>query len=242
VFCIDYHIPAALAKEAATLDVLSDGRLEFGIGAGWHGDEYRAMGLTFDEGPRRVSKLVEVVALVKAHWSGEQLDCNGEYVKVSGYAGLPMPVQRPRPPIMIGGSRQRVLTLAAREADIVSIANVAWVARTELGLTPMEEFVRRVRFVREAAGERFADLELESAPSVTVVTDDVDATLARLGPTLRNIDPDALRHHPNALVGTEGEIAERLQEQREVAAVSYVTISEDQIESFAPVVARLNGR
>jgi probable F420-dependent oxidoreductase len=200
------------------------------------------MGLTFDEGPRRVSKLVEVVALVKAHWSGEQLDCNGEYVKVSGYAGLPMPVQRPRPPIMIGGSRQRVLTLAAREADIVSIANVAWVARTELGLTPMEEFVRRVRFVREAAGERFADLELESAPSVTVVTDDVDATLARLGPTLRNIDPDALRHHPNALVGTEGEIAERLQEQREVAAVSYVTISEDQIESFAPVVARLNGR
>ena len=240
VFCIDYHVPAALAKEAATIDLLSDGRLEFGIGAGWHGDEYRAMGLIFDDPPRRVSKLEEVVAVVKAHWSGEQLDFHGEQVTVSGYAGLPIPVQRPRPPILIGGSRKRVLSFAAREADIVSIANVPWAARTQDGLTPMEEFARRVQIVREAAGERFPQLELESAPSTTVITDDVDSTLARLGPTLRNIDPEALRHHPNALVGSEGEMVERLQAQRHQFGISYITITEDQVDDFAPVVARLD--
>ena len=130
VFCIDYHVPAVLAKEAATLDLLSDGRLEFGIGAGWSEDEYEAMGLPFDAARRRITKLEEVVALVKAHWSGEALDCEGEFVKASGYAGLPLPVQQPHPPIMIGGGRKRVLSFAAREADIVSISNVRSTPRT----------------------------------------------------------------------------------------------------------------
>ncbi len=125
VFCIDYHVPAVLAKETATLDLLSDGRLEMGIGAGWSEVEYTAMGLNFDRPGRRIAKLAEVVSLIKAHWQGEELDYSGDFVQVRGYAGRPRPVQsqqRPHPPIMIGGGGQRVLSLAGREADIVSIS------------------------------------------------------------------------------------------------------------------------
>ncbi len=95
VFCIDYHVPAVLAKEAATLDLLSDGRLEMGIGAGWSEVEYTAMGLEFDRPGRRIAKLAEVVSLIKAHWQGEELDYSGDFVQVRGYAGRPRPVQKP---------------------------------------------------------------------------------------------------------------------------------------------------
>ena len=136
VFCIDYHVPAVLAKEAATLDLLSDGRLEMGIGAGWSETEYNAMGLTFDRPGRRIAKLAEVVSLIKAHWDGEELDYAGEIVQVRGYAGRPRPVQRPHPPIMIGGGGPRMLSFAGREADIVSMSSVPFVARDAEGLDP----------------------------------------------------------------------------------------------------------
>jgi probable F420-dependent oxidoreductase len=236
VFCIDYHVPAVLAKEAATLDFLSDGRLEFGIGAGWHADEYRAMGLEFGDGPRRVDKLEEVIALVKAHWSGEQIDVQGHYVKVQGYSGLPLPVQKPRPLIMIGGGKKRVLSIAAREADVVSIATVPWAHPT-----PFEELEDRVGYVREAAGDRFGDLELELSPSCVEITDDVHGTLERIAPGLRNADPDILGDHPNVLVGSVDQIVDKLSSLREKAAINYVTIPVSQIEPFAPVGARLSG-
>jgi len=236
VFCVDYHVPAALAKEAATIDLLSDGRLELGIGGGWFGDEYRAMGLTFAEPGQRVSKLEEVVAMFKAHFSGEQMDCSGSYVTVRGYSGLPDPVQRPHPPIMIGGSKKRVLSLAAREADIVSIATVAW-----QDPDPHAEALRRIGHVREVAGDRFAVLDIETSPSYTEVTDDVDGALRRVAPTLRNADPDVLRTHPNVLVGSVEQIVDSLQRQREELFVNYVTIPGDKLDAFSPVVARLAG-
>src|SRR6185437_2823172 len=127
VFCIDYHVPAVLAKEAATLDLLSDGRLELGVGAGWSEVEYSAMGLDFAEPGRRIAKLTEVVSLIRAHWRGDELDVSGDFVQVHGYAGTPRPVQRPHPPIMIGGGGRRVLTLAGREGDIVSLSSVPFV-------------------------------------------------------------------------------------------------------------------
>jgi probable F420-dependent oxidoreductase len=236
VFCIDYHVPAVLAKEAATIDLLSDGRLVFGIGAGWHADEYEAMGLSFADGPRRIDKLEEVVALIKAHWSGEQIDPTGDYGRASGYSGLPVPVQKPHPPIMIGGSKKRVLSFAARQADIVSINNVAWADPA-----PFDEVRRRLDYVRAAAGDRFDQLEIETSPSYTEVTEDVEGTLLRIGPTLRNADPHMLRTHPNVLVGSVSEMIDRLQALRETIAVNYVTVPSDQVETFAPVVSRLAG-
>ncbi|MEX5712928.1 TIGR03621 family F420-dependent LLM class oxidoreductase [Parafrankia sp. FMc6] len=246
VFCIDYHLPAVLAKEAATLDLLSDGRLEFGIGAGTNQGEYEAMGLPFHAAPQRVSKLEEVVTLVKAHWSGGPIDVAGDHVKVSGYAGLPLPVQHPRPRVLIGGSKKRVLSLAAREADIVSMANVGWKPVNDAGLTPLEEAQRRLDTIREAAGTSFPALELESSPYLVSVTDDVDRSLDRWSTSLRKaipeVTPEVLRDHPNVLVGSPEEIIDRLQERRDITGVSYITIPRKQIDDFAPVVTRLSGR
>jgi len=234
-------VPAVLAKEAATIDLLSDGRLELGIGAGWSEPEYRAMGLRFEAGPQRVSKLEEVVALLKAHWAGDDLALEGDFATATGYAGLPRPVQQPHPPIMIGGGRKRVLSLAAREADIVSIANVPFDAVNEAGLTPAQEAQRRLRFVRDVAGERLADLDIESSPFFTEITTDAHEAVERVA-TLMRTDPAGLRDHPNVLIGSEDEAVDTLLARRDAFAVNYVTVQQSQLEAFAPVVARLTGR
>jgi probable F420-dependent oxidoreductase len=244
VFCIDYHVPAVLAKEAATLDLLSGGRLEMGIGAGWSEVEYTAMGLDFDRPGRRIAKLAEVVSLLKAHWQGEELDYSGDFVQVRGYAGRPRPVQRPQrphPPIMIGGGGQRVLSLAGREADIVSISSVPFVARDAEGLDPQAVALRRTEFVRAAAGERYRGLDVESSPYFTEITDDPETVLAGVAKST-GVSVELLREHPNVLVGSLESVVEKLYSRRETLGVNYVTVQQSQIESFAPVVARLHGR
>jgi probable F420-dependent oxidoreductase len=241
VFCIDYHVPAVLAKEAATLDLLSEGRLELGIGAGWSEVEYTAMGLDFDRAGRRIAKLSEVVSLIKAHWQGEELNFSGDFVQVRGYAGRPRPVQRPHPPIMIGGGGRRVLSLAGREADIVSISSVPFVARDAEGLDPQAVAQRRIGFVRAAAGERYRGLDVESSPYFTEITDDPETYLAGVAKST-GIPVDLLRDHPNVLVGPAESVVETLRSRRETFGVNYVTVQQSQIESFAPVVTRLHGR
>ena len=244
VFCIDYHVPAVLAKEAATLDLLSDGRLEMGIGAGWSEVEYTAMGLEFDRPGRRIAKLAEVVSLIKAHWQGEELDYSGDFVQVRGYAGRPRPVQRPQrphPPIMIGGGGRRVLSLAGREADIVSISSVPFVARDSEGRDPQEVALQRTEFVRAAAGERYRGLDVESSPYFSDVTDDPETMLAGVASST-GLAVDLLRDHPNVLVGSLESVVEKLYSRRETLGVNYVTVQQSQIESFAPVVALLHGR
>jgi probable F420-dependent oxidoreductase len=236
VFCMDYHVPAVLAKEAATLDLMSDGRLELGIGAGWHADEYHAMGLEFGEPGDRVDKLVEVVALLKAFWSGEQIDIEGEHVYVVGFSGLPRPVQQ-EPPLMIGGAKKRVLAFAAREASIVSMNNVPWADPD-----PMGEAERRIGYIRAAAGDRFGDLELESAASFVEVTDDAPSVLARAAPGLRDADPRTLAAHPNVLVGSVAQMVDHLEQRRERLGLSYISVNGKDADAFAPVVARLAGR
>jgi probable F420-dependent oxidoreductase len=240
VFCIDYHVPAVLAKEIATLDLLSDGRLELGIGAGWSAIEYEAMGLEFGTPGQRIAKLKEVVALVKAHCAGDELDCTGEHVTVTGYAGTPRPVQRPHPPIMIGGGGKRVLTYAGREADIVSINTVPFAARTDDGLSPEEEAVRRFEYVRAAAGTRIGDLDIESSPFFISIGDDGEAAYQRLAEKSR-MSREVLVDHPNVLVGSADAVVETLQARRETQGVNYVTVRQSQAEKFAPVVARLTG-
>lgn len=240
VFCVDYHVPAVLAKEAATLDLLSDGRLELGIGAGWNGHEYAAMGLAFAPPPERVAKLKEFVALFKAHCTGELLEHDGRYAVATGYTGLPLPVQQPHPAIMIGGSRKVVLSFAAREADIVSLNNVDFVARNDDDLTPQEEAIRRLDHVRAAAGARFAALDIESSPFFTRITDDAAAAAVEIGGYV-GFSPDEVGRHPNVLIGSVEEIVEQLQERRETYGVNYVTVQQGELERFAPVVARLVG-
>src|SRR5206468_3998697 len=153
----------------------------------------------------------------------------------------PRPVQRPHPPIMIGGGRPRVLSFAAREADIVSISNVPFVAVNDAGLSPEGEAARRIGYVRDAAGDRFADLDVESSPYFTEVTDDVDGAVARVAGNV-GVDADGLVDHPNVLIGSAYAILDRLESRRETLGINYVTIQQSQVESFAPIAARLSGR
>ena len=241
VFCIDYHVPAVLAKEAATLDLLSDGRLEMGIGAGWSETEYNAMGLTFDRPARRIAKLAEVVSLIKAHWEGEQLDYAGRQVQVRGYAGRPRPVQRPHPPIMIGGGGPRMLSFAGREADIVSMSSVPFVAHDGKGRDPQTVAQRRIDVVRTAAGERYGRLEIESSPYFTAVTDNPETALSKAASST-GIPADVLREHPNVMIGSLETIVEMLYSRRDSLGVNYVTVQQSQLEAFASVVDRLRGR
>lgn len=240
VFCIDYHVPAVLAKEAATLDLLSAGRLELGIGAGWSGDEYAAMGLTFESPGRRIGKLEEVIDLLIAHFAGDQIDCTGDFLAVTGYAGRPRPAQRPHPPIMVGGGGRRVLGMAARKADIVSISNVPFVARNDAGLSPQEEARRRVGYVSAAAPDRFADMDIESSPYFTAITDDTHAAIDALA-SKTGIDRQILRDHPNVLIGSVDGVIDTLRSRREGLGVNYVTVQQSQMDAFAPIVARLHG-
>jgi alkanesulfonate monooxygenase SsuD/methylene tetrahydromethanopterin reductase-like flavin-dependent oxidoreductase (luciferase family) len=202
------------------------------------------MGLEFDRPGRRIAKLAEIISLIKAHWQGEELDYAGDFVQVRGYAGRPRPVQtpqRPHPPIMIGGGGQRVLSLAGREADIVSISSVPFVTRDAEGLDPQAVAQRRTEFVRAAAGERYRGLDVESSPYFTEITDDPETALAGVSRST-GIAVDLLRDHPNVLVGSLESIVEKLYSRREALGVNYVTVQQSQIESFAPVVDLLHGR
>ncbi len=243
VFCNDYRHPVMLAKEAATLDLLSDGRLELGLGAGWMKGEYEAAGMTFDPPGLRIDRLEESIALLKALMGPDEVDFQGEHFQASGFAGAPKPVQQPHPPIMIGGGSRRVLSLAAREAQVVSFkfnnrAGVLGPDGVKSG-TP-EETARKIGWVRDAAGDRFADLELEIGAYFTFVTDQADATAGGMGKAF-GFSADEMKSHPHALIGSPDEICEELVRRREAFGISYVTVGDNVFEAFAPVVARLTG-
>lgn len=244
VFCADYHVPAVLAKEAATLDLLSEGRLELGLGAGWIRAEYDAMGIGWEPPSVRIDRLAEVVALVKAHFGGEQIDLAGRYVRVSGYRGVPSPVQQPRPPIMIGGGRERILGLAGREADIVSINfdnSPGRLGPASVQGSTAEETDRKIGWIRAGAGDRFDSIELEIAAYFTAVTADTTGQTRAMAAGF-GVDPEVLEEHPHVLVGSVSGIAEKLEARRERFGISYVTVGSRVMEDFAPVVERLAGR
>ena len=184
----DYKHPAVVAKEAATLDVLSDGRLEFGLGAGWMTADYEALGLPYDRAGVRIERLAEALAVVKGAWGDGPFDFTGEHYAITAYDAQPTPVQQPRPPILVGGGGEKVLKLAGREADIVGINPIlhagvigAEAARDTLG----DSTTRKIGWVREGAGERFDDLELQIRYFVAAVTDDAQRARRGDGPRLR---------------------------------------------------------
>jgi hypothetical protein len=141
---------------------------------------------------------------------------------------------------MIGGGGPRILTYAGREADIVSMSSVPFVERDTDGLDPCEVAERRIRFVRDAAGERFGLLDVEGSPYFTEITDDPQGALEKVAKST-GIPPEVLRDHPNVLIGSPESIVESLYSQRETLGVNYVTVQQPQIESFAPVVELLHG-
>jgi probable F420-dependent oxidoreductase len=243
VFCVDYHVPAVLAKEAATLDLLSDGRLELGLGAGWIRDEYDALGVQFDRPGVRIDRLEEVVALVKAHFGPDQIDIDGRYVRVHSYSGVPKPVQHPRPPIIIGGGAKRVLTLAGREADIVSLNfdnSSGVIGAAGVGSSTAESTDQKIGWIRDGAGDRFDEIEIEIAGCFAEVTDNAGPAVARYA-DLFGLTASQILDHPNVLIGSVDAICDTLRARRERYGISYITVSAPVAEAFAPVVARLAG-
>jgi probable F420-dependent oxidoreductase len=248
VLCVDYHNPVVLAKELATLDVLSAGRTEIGLGAGWIEAEYAAMGVRYDRPGIRIGRLAETIEVLDQFFGGGAVDVQGEYgVHATGFTGLPLPAQRPRPPVAIGGGGPKVLALAARKADIVAF-NVSNAAG-KLGphgprSATVEQTTAKVDTVRAAAGERFGQLILEIGAYFTVVTSDALGAARQLPAMTRGMFDLSLEEtlaHPHVLIGTVDDICGRLIERRERFGFSYVTIREADMEAFAPVVARLAG-
>ncbi|HEY5646167.1 MAG TPA: TIGR03621 family F420-dependent LLM class oxidoreductase [Pseudomonadales bacterium] len=242
VFCIDYHDPLVLIKSAMTIDLLSGGRLEMGLGAGWLQEEYAAAGIAFDPPGRRIDRLADVLEALDA-FRGEGLaSVDNANVRWRDFEGVPKPVSKP--PVMIGGGSPRVLRLAGRRADIVSFNfnNRAGVIGPDgVRSSSEEETLRKVAWVREGAGERFDELELEIGAYFTFVMDDPTPVLHGMASSFGYTD-DEMRRHPHALFGSVDTICEELQRRRELFGISYVTVGDNAMEAFAPVVARLSGQ
>jgi probable F420-dependent oxidoreductase len=240
----DYKHPLVLAKELATIDVLSGGRLEIGIGAGWLASDYHESGIPFDSNKVRVDRFEEGLAVIKGAMSGEAFSFTGQHYTITDYTGTPRPVQAPCPPILVGGGGKRVLSIAAREGDIIGINGTlaAGAIGPEAIATMTAEAVDvKVEIVRAAAAERLADIELNIRAFMVNVTDDRQAALEQVAAFVQ-VDPAMVAESPFALVGSPAEMVDDLLRRRERWGFSYVIVGAEDVDSFAPVVAALSGK
>jgi probable F420-dependent oxidoreductase len=252
--CHDFKHPVVLAKELATLDVLSEGRLEIGLGAGHVGEEYAQAGIGFDPRRTRVDRLFESVAVIRGLMAEGPLTFSGKHYQIDNLDGFPKSVQAP-PPLLIGGGGRRILAFAARHADIVGVngttglgkqspdwtvsARSAPAGGNELVKTMTAEAVdAKVQLVREAAGERYDQIELNIRPYMTSIVGDVAAGIDAMARRVL-VDEAFLRTSPFALIGPPAKLAEDLLARRERWGLSYIVVSADDLDAFAPVVAKL---
>lgn len=240
----DFRHPVVLAREAATLDLVSEGRLELGIGAGWLPTDYETSGIPFDRPGVRIDRLAEALEVMKALWTDGACTFSGRHYQVRGAQGAPTPYTLPHPPILIGGGGRRVLTLAARHADIVGFNTN--LASGEVGVAAAaaaspERFLERVAWVREAAGERFDDLELHCQTFLCQILPN-RRQMAEAAAPLFGLDPDEALEVPLVLAGTVEEVCDDLLRRREELGFTYWTVPGDVLDDFAPVVQRLAGK
>jgi len=241
VFANDYRNPVMLAKEVATVDVLSGGRVEVGIGAGWNTRDYRELGIPYDAPAVRVSRLEESVVLLKRLLSEDSVDHPGEHYTVRGAKILPRPLQKPHPPLMIGGGGPRVLRLAAREADIVTFApQVNARGRPRLDSLTEKALAERVARFRAAAGERADRIEMNVFVFDAAVTDRARSLVGAVTATLRRAANGVVRT-PFALYGSRASLRDLLIERRERLGISYISVPGNVMREFAPIVAELRG-
>ncbi len=243
VFCNDYRHPVVLAKEAATLDVLSGGRLEFGIGAGWMTEDYVASGIAMDRPGVRIERLEEAIDVIRSLWTDEVTNHSGTHYTVTDLVGLPRPVQSPHPPIVVGGGGPKVLALAGRHADIVALnpALAAGVIDAAAGPSATAAATEeKLAIVRAAAGDRFDRIELQTRIHLAIVTDDPDAMYELFAGGF-GLTADEARNSPHALCGTVEQIVEDLQARRERFGISTIGLSASSLDDMAPVIARLAG-
>ncbi|HVM10208.1 MAG TPA: TIGR03621 family F420-dependent LLM class oxidoreductase [Acidimicrobiales bacterium] len=243
VFDNDYRHPIVLAKEIATLDLASEGRVEFGLGAGWLKSDYDASGIAYDSPGTRIDRMVEGLAVMKQLWRDGSATLDGKHYSIAGANGYPRPASSGGPKIVIGGGGKRVLSIAAREADIIGVnpnLSAGYVGPEVAQSAKGERYRERLQWIKDAAGDRFDDIELQCLTFMVQFTDDSAAAYEQLAP-LFGLTPDEARDVPIALAGTFDEIAETLQRRREQYGFSYVVVHEPEMEQFAEVVAKLAG-
>jgi probable F420-dependent oxidoreductase len=244
----DLRHPAVLAQDLASIDVLSGGRLDVAIGAGWNKPEYDAIGMTFDPTPVRQARLAESIAVLKGLFAGAPFSYAGEYYTITEYAAQPVPVQRPHPPFFIGGGGRRTLSLAGREADIVGLAprilpNSATVDAASVTLAATRE---KIGWVRDAAGDRFESLEFNIYPSTwpVTVTNDLRGEARRVIDSLRartgvELTEDEVIDSPHIFIGSIDRLVEKFLQLREELGISSILLG--MIDELTPVLERLAG-
>ncbi len=246
VFDNDFRHPALTAKAAATIDVLSDGRFELGIGAGWLKEEYDQTGIPFEPASLRIARLAEAIRLIKTIFTEEHpVSFAGEHYTVTDLICTPKPLARPgrpHPPFIVGGGSQKILTLAGKEADIVGITTRA---RPD-GLKDDQDLTaaateRKITWVREAAGDRFADIEFNLMVTDIVINGEREAAADTLADQY-GLTRDEILDSPLILIGSVDEVVAALESRRERYGFSYICTTEPNITALAPVVARLAGR
>ncbi|HVH65704.1 MAG TPA: TIGR03621 family F420-dependent LLM class oxidoreductase [Candidatus Acidoferrum sp.] len=240
VYDNDFRHPALLAQEIATIDNLTDGRFDFGIGAGWLKSEYDAAGLRFDPGSVRVERLFEALEIITRLLGGAALTYEGKHYQLRDLsAGFP-PVQRPHPPIVIGGGGRRLLTLAAMRADVISVMPGS--RPDGSGLEDRDAslvaFKQKIAWIKEAAGDRFDHLELNTLVQAVVITEDAHGEARRMAPRW-NASAEELLDSPLLLIGTIDEIGATLERRREELGISSTTVFEKDHEDLARVIPRL---
>ena len=245
VYDNDYKHPAILAKEMATMDVLSNGRMEIGLGAGWMISDYEQLGIPYDSPKVRIDRFVEGIKVIKGVMSDGPFSFSGEHYTITNYDGFPKPIQK-LPPVLIGGGGKRVLSFAAREADIIGINGTltAGVVGPEALSTMTREAVdEKVAIVAEAAQKagRINDIEMNIRTFFVKVTDDREGTVAGIS-SVYGVDKDMIDNSPFALIGSVDYCIEQLIARREQWGFSYTIVGEENVDEFAPVVAALRGK
>jgi probable F420-dependent oxidoreductase len=246
---VSFRHPAVLAKELATLDRLSDGRLEIGLGVGWNAGEHHQAGLPFEPHRLRVERLRETVEILEGLFTPGALTFTGRRFEIADLEGRPAPVQRPHPPLLIGGGGRLMLELAARHAQIVGLAaRVPAPFRHDPLSCLAEATAEKIAWVREAAGDRFDDIELNTYPVLAPVRVAANAPAAArtLAHQLRERDgielsEAALLDSPHVFFGTVEQLVDKCEGLRERFGISYIMAGAE-AEAFAPVVERLAGR
>lgn len=256
VLAQDFRNPAVLAKELATLDVLSQGRLQVGLGAGWLQQEYADASIPFERASVRIQRLEETAQILKGLFSGESFSFQGEHYRINGLTGAPMPTQQPGPPIMIGGGGRKLLSVAGRQADIVQLmpSNPGGRSLLDASQFSADAIEEKLGWVRDAAGDRFDQIELSAQILECAITDDpaqhvadyverIAVVTERMGGARVDLDPDELRASPVVAVGPLDEVCEKLAETRDTYGISYFSVPIDAPPaSFGSVVAELAGR
>jgi probable F420-dependent oxidoreductase len=239
----DFRHPVVVAKEAATLDLVSGGRFEFGMGAGWMRTDYDQSGIPMEPAAVRIERLAESLEIMRSLWSTGRATFAGTHYQVKDAIGSPDPATPGGPPLVIGGGSRRILTLAGQFADVVSI--VPSLAAGAIGAemaaeSVVEKYRDRVDWARKAAGDRADALEFQCWTAAVQVVPNRDEVVAQLAPVF-GLTPDQLAAAPIALIGTVEQIAETLRQRRDSLGFSYIVVHEAEMVALGPVIAELAG-